>query len=114
MFKDFGRIGNRTPAENMIFLYGAEGADLTCKTYTMGQHHWVCFYNLHPSIPSIPFATQSPDPVALSLCLFGAYLASRSSIRRYITVRGYMCMLSPCGGIRGACENASSPPCFVR
>ena len=92
MFRDFGhRIGNRALAEITIFLYKASRADSTRKTYAVGQRHWVRFQNLHPRIPFFPFATESPDFLALSLCFFVAYLASRPTIRRYTTVRGYVC-----------------------
>ena len=57
----------------------------------MGQRHWVRFHRLHPAIAFFPFASIPPDPVALSLCFFTAYLASRPTIRRYTTVRSYIC-----------------------
>ena len=92
MLRDFGhRIGNIALAEVVLFLYKAARADSTRKTYAVGQRHWVRFQNLHPKIPFFPFATESPDFVALSLCFFVAYLASRPTIRRYTTVRGYVC-----------------------
>ena len=57
----------------------------------MGQRHWVRFQRRHPAIAFFPFASIPPDPVALSLCFFAAYLASRPTIRRYTTVRSYIC-----------------------
>ena len=74
-----------------IFLYKAARANSTRKSYHVGQRHWVRFQRLHPAIAFFPFASISPDPVALSLCFFAAYLASRPTIRRYTTVRSYIC-----------------------
>ena len=92
MLRDFGRqIGNPPLARIVIFLYKAARADSTRKTYAVGQRHWVRFHNLHPIIPFFPFAASSPDTVALALCFFAGYLASRPTITRYTTVRGYLC-----------------------
>ena len=92
MLQDYGRlIGNPRLARIVIFLYKAARADSTRKTYAVGQRHWVRFHNLHPKIPFFPFATSSPDTVALALCFFAGYLASRPTITRYTTVRGYLC-----------------------
>ena len=92
MFRDFGHhIGNRALAEVVIFLYKAARAVSTRKTYAVGQRHWIRFQNLHPKIPFFPFAKHSPDVLILALCFFIAYLASRPTIRRYTTVRGYVC-----------------------
>ena len=92
MVRDFGhRIDNHALAEVVIFLYKAARADSTRNSYAVGQRHWVRFQNRHPKIPFFPFAANSPDLVALSLCFFVAYLASRPRIRRYTTVRGYVC-----------------------
>ena len=74
-----------------IFLYKAARANSTRKSCTVGQRHWVRFQRLHPVITFFPFASISPDPVALALCFFVAYLASRPTIRRYTTVRSYIC-----------------------
>ena len=49
------------------------------------------FQRLHPTIAFFPFSSIPPDPVALALCFFAAYLASRPTIRRYTTVRSYIC-----------------------
>ena len=92
MFRSFGHhIGNRALAEVVIFLYKAARAVSTRKTYAVGQRHWIRFQNLHPKIPFFPFDKHSPDILILSLCFFIAYLASRPTIRRYTTVRGYIC-----------------------
>ena len=92
MLRDFGdKIGNPHLTEIVVFLYKAARADSTRTTYAVGQRHWVRFHNLHPQIPFFPFAAQSPDSVALALCFFAGYLASRPSIGRYTTVRGYVC-----------------------
>ena len=92
MFRDFGlQIGNLALAEVVIFLYKAARAVSTRKTYAVGQRHWIRFQNLHPKIPFFPFARHSPDVLTFSLCFFVAYLASRPTIRRYTTVRGYVC-----------------------
>ena len=74
-----------------IFLYKASRADSTRKSYSVGQRHWVKFHSLHPEIAFFPFTTHTPNPVSLSLCFFAAYLASRPKIKRYTTVRSYIC-----------------------
>ena len=72
-------------------LYKAARANSTRKSYIVGQRHWVRFQHLHPSIPFFPFTTISPGPVSLALCFFVAYLATRPTIKRYTTVRSYLC-----------------------
>ena len=91
-FRAYGhQINDCRLAEVAIFLYKASRADSTRKSYSVGQRHWVRFQSLHPEIAFFPFTTVSPDPVSLSLCFFAAYLASRPKIKRYTTVRSYIC-----------------------
>ena len=91
-FRAYGhKIHDCRLADVAIFLYKASRADSTRKSYSVGQRHWVKFHNLHPEIAFFPFTTISPDPVSLSLCFFAAYLASRPKIKRYTTVRSYIC-----------------------
>ena len=90
--RNFGqRIHNRQLAEIVVFLYRAAHTDSTHKTYAVGQRHWSRFQLLHPEIAFFPFQHVSPNPTSLSLCFFAAYLASRPSIKRYTTVRSYVC-----------------------
>ena len=90
--RNFGRhINNRPLAEIVVFLYKAAHTDSTRKTYAVGQRHWSRFQLLHPEIAFFPFEHISPNPTSLSLCFFAAYLASRPSIKRYTTVRSYIC-----------------------
>ena len=90
--RNFGRhINNRQLAEIVVFLYKAAHTDSTRKTYAVGQRHWSRFQLLHPEIAFFPFEHISPNPTSLSLCFFAAYLASRPSIKRYTTVRSYVC-----------------------
>ena len=92
IIRNYGeRIHDNRLAEIVVFLYKAARADSTRKTYAVGQRHWVTFHRLHPTIAFFPFASMSPDPVALSLCFFVGYLASRPRIKRYTTVRSYLC-----------------------
>ena len=92
MLKDFGRrINNRPLAEIVVFLYQAAHTESTRKTYAVGQRHWVRFQRLHPEIAFFPFDNITPNPTTLSLCFFAGYLASRPTIRRFTTVRGYVC-----------------------
>ena len=91
-FRAYGhKINESRLAEIVIFLYKASRADSTRKSYSVGQRHWVRFQNHHPEIPFFPFTSISPDPVSLSLCFFAAYLASQPKIKRYTTVRSYVC-----------------------
>ena len=90
--KEFGRrINNRPLADIVVFLYRAALTESTRKTYSVGQRHWARFQLLHPEIAFFPFNYIIPNPTTLSLCFFAGYLASRPSIRRYTTVRGYIC-----------------------
>ena len=92
------------------FLYKASRADSTRKAYAVGQRHWVRFQRLHPSIPFFPFASIAPDPVTLALCFFAAYLASRPSIRRYNTVRSYICHVKALWRDAGCPKNLLNSP----
>ena len=85
------RIHDQRLAEVVVFLYKAARADSTRKSYSVGQRHWATFHRLHPNIAFFPFESESPGPVALSLCFFVGYLALRPRIRRYTTVRSYLC-----------------------
>ena len=92
MLRKFGRrINNPRLAEVVVFLYKAAHTDSTRKTYAVGQRHWSRFQLLHPEIAFFPFEHINPNPTSLSLCFFAAYLASRPSIKRYTTVRSYIC-----------------------
>ena len=84
-----------------VILYKAAWANSTRKSYTVGQRHWVRFQRLHLVIAFFPFASVSPDPVALSLCFFAVYLASRPTIRRCTTVQSYICHLKLFCGMLG-------------
>ena len=92
MLRKFGRrINNTRLAEVVVFLYKAAHTDSTRKTYAVGQRHWSRFQLLYPEIAFFPFEHINPSPTSLSLCFFAAYLASRPSIKRYTTVRSYIC-----------------------
>ena len=91
-FRDYGSsINNTRLAEVVIFLYKSARASSTRKSYAVGQRHWARFQQSHPNIPFFPFDSCSANPIALALCFFAAYLASRPRIRRHSTVRGYIC-----------------------
>ena len=90
--RNFGRhINNRQLAEIVVFLYKAAHTESTRKSYAVGQRHWARFQNLHPEIAFFPFDNITPNPTSLSLCFFAAFLASRPTIKRYTTVRSYVC-----------------------
>ena len=111
MFREFGyRIGNPRLEKIVIFLYNTARADSTRKTYAVGQRHWLRFHNLHPSIPFFPFAASCPDTVTLALCFFAGYLASRPSITRYTTVRGYLCHVKALWRDAGCAEKRLNSP----
>lgn len=93
-----------------IFLYKAARANSTRNSYKVGQRHWVRFQRLHPAITFFPFASISPDPVALALCFFVAYLASRPTIRRYTTVRSYICHVKALWRDAGCAKNLLESP----
>ena len=93
-----------------IFLYKAARANSTRKSYKVGQRHWVRFQRLHPAITFFPFASISPDPVALALCFFVAYLSSRPTIRRYTTVRSYICHVKALWRDAGCAKNLLESP----
>lgn len=76
----------------------------------MGQRHWVRFQRLHPAIPFFPFASIPPNPVALALCFFAAYLASRPTIRRHTTVRSYICHVKALWRDAGCAKNLLDSP----
>ena len=85
------RIGDPGLAKIVILLYKASRADSTRKTYAVGQRHWARFHKTHPAIAFFPFTSQTLNPAALALCFFVAYLAMLPTIRRYTTVRSYLC-----------------------
>ena len=61
------------------------------KSYSVGHRHWVRFQRRRPAIAFFPFASIPTDPEPLSLCFFVAYLTSCPTIRRYTSVRSYIC-----------------------
>ena len=92
MLREYGRfIRNKPLAEIVVLLYRAALTDATHKTYAVGQRHWIRFHNAHPKIDFYPFAATNINPTTLSLCFFVGYLASRPTIKRYTTVRSYIC-----------------------
>ena len=111
MVRRYGHYINNVPlAEVVIFLYKAARAASTRKTYAVGQRHWARFQHAHPNIPFFPFAHHAPDAVSLALCFFAAYLASRPTIRRYTTVRSYVCHVKALWRDAGCAENSLHSP----
>ena len=111
MVRRYGHYIDNVPlAEVVIFLYKAARAASTRKTYAVGQRHWARFQQSHPNVPFFPFAHHAPDAVALALCFFAAYLASRPTIRRYTTVRSYVCHVKALWRDAGCAENSLHSP----
>ena len=101
-------------AETVIFLYESAHTDSTRKTYAVGQRHWARFQANHPSISFFPFTAVVPDPTSLALCFFAAYLATRPKIKRYTTVRCYLCHLRSLWWEAGCPEKLMHSPLLNR
>ena len=115
MLREYGRtIRNKPLAEIVILLYRAAHSDATRKTYAVGQRHWIRFHNAHPRIDFFPFAATNINPTTLSLCFFVGYLASRPSIKRYTTVRSYICHVKALWRDAGCPENLLHTPLLRR
>ena len=115
MLRDYGSIIRNKPlAEIVILLYREAHTVATRKTYAVGQRHWIRFQNAHPQIEFFPFTASIINPTTLSLCFFAGYLASRPSIKKYTTVRSYICHVKALWRDAGCPEDRLQSPLLQR
>ena len=115
MLREYGRtINNKLLAEIVILLYRAAHTLSTRKTYAVGQRHWIRFQQANPRVNFFPFPATSLNATTLSLCFFAGYLASLPSIKRYTTVRSYICHVKALWREAGCPENQLHTPLLRR